>query len=68
MVDDPHWKQWLWFCLRNGLWYGEEGSTRPQWEHLDRLPVVRTLQENGEKDAQNYVVVSRLEEILRSVC
>lgn len=66
MVADPHWKQWLWFCLRNGLWYGEEGSTRPLWEHIDRLPVVRTLRNDGE-DSQNCVVVSRLEEILRNL-
>jgi hypothetical protein len=23
MVDDPIWRQWLWFCLRNGFWYGQ---------------------------------------------
>ena len=26
MLYDPIWKQWLLFCLRNGLWYGEKGS------------------------------------------
>ena len=64
MVTDPHWRQWLWFCLRNGLWYGEEGSTRQLWEHLDRLPMVRTLEDAGENQC---VVVSRLEEILRKL-
>lgn len=24
MVQDPIWRQWLWFCLRNGFWYGEQ--------------------------------------------
>ena len=66
MVQDPHWRQWLWFCLRNGLWYGEEGNTRSHWERLDRLSVVRTLREDGE-DSPNVVVVSRLEEILRNM-
>lgn len=64
MVADPHWRQWLWFCLRNGLWYGEEGGTRPIFENLGRLPVVRTLRDDGE-DSQNCVVVSGLEKILQ---
>jgi superfamily I DNA and/or RNA helicase len=24
MVKDLIWRQWLWFCLRNGVWYGEQ--------------------------------------------
>lgn len=27
MSKDPIWRQWLWFCLRNGLWYGDNGGT-----------------------------------------
>lgn len=27
MAEDHVWRQWLWFCLRNGLWYGAKGET-----------------------------------------
>ena len=27
MSKDPIWRQWLWFCLRNGLWYGDNGGS-----------------------------------------
>lgn len=27
MSKDPIWRQWLWFCLRNGLWYGDNGDS-----------------------------------------
>jgi AAA domain len=27
MAEDHVWRQWLWFCLRNGLWYGARGDT-----------------------------------------
>ena len=26
MSRDPIWRQWLWFFLRNALWYGEDGG------------------------------------------
>jgi hypothetical protein len=26
MVEDFVWRQFLWFCLRNGLWYGATGG------------------------------------------
>jgi hypothetical protein len=26
MLYDPIWKQWLLFCLRNGLWFGKRGA------------------------------------------
>mmetsp|Transcript_35843 Transcript_35843/g.53426 ORF Transcript_35843/g.53426 Transcript_35843/m.53426 type:complete len:96 (-) Transcript_35843:25-312(-) len=31
---DIVWKQWLLFCYRNGLWYGEAGKLK---ENLQRL-------------------------------
>lgn len=62
MASDPHWKQWLCFCLRNGLWYGEGGSSRSVWERLSQLPVVRTLPQDDE--TKECRVVSRLEDIL----
>ena len=63
MVTDPHWRQWLWFCLRNGLWYGEEGSTRHLWEHIDRLPVVRTLRDDGWEKV--LTGITTIEEVIR---
>jgi helicase MOV-10 len=27
MAKDPIWRQWLWFCCRNGLWYGDKGGS-----------------------------------------
>ena len=26
MLEDFVWRQFLWFCLRNGLWYGDTGD------------------------------------------
>ena len=45
MVDDPIWRQWLWFCLRNGFWYGEGNqvvrayfAAHPEIEMVQHLP------------------------------
>ena len=62
MAADPYWRQWMWFCLRNGLWYGEEGVTRSTFEGLKHLPISHTLSE--EEKSNECVVISRLEAIL----
>jgi superfamily I DNA and/or RNA helicase len=71
MAADPVWKQWLWFCLRNGLWYGDEGNTRTAFEKIDQLPTFPTLrpgsmEQKPSDDLDDYVVVSALEGILRN--
>jgi hypothetical protein len=62
MVTDPYWRQYLWFCLRNVLWYGDEGETRAIFERIPTFPVVNTLVE--AEDTEECVVKSRLESIL----
>jgi hypothetical protein len=72
MAKDFVWSQFLWFCLRNGLWYGETGATessfhwgashrlsrsRPRFETKEPLP--------GEDGAEQVVTVSTLERLLR---
>jgi hypothetical protein len=47
MVQDSIWSQWLWFCLRNGLWYGEQ--IEDGW--LDKIhskPITIARFEHGE--------------------
>ena len=63
MWDDPIWRQWLRFCYRNGLWYGEQLSEAPQ---SLSIPFASTLDLTEGADAgYNSVVVSTLEKIYR---
>jgi superfamily I DNA and/or RNA helicase len=73
MAKDFVWSQFLWFCLRNGLWYGETGETestfrwgsshriarhRPRFESEETSPSV-------EEGKPQVVTVSTMERLLR---
>jgi hypothetical protein len=77
MVKDPIWRQWLWFFLRNGLWYGENGGKDiVDWFDPTRKPfrcvshrfgidsaqfMYSTGKPNEEKDEDDIVTISTLE-------
>lgn len=70
MWNDECWQQWLWFCLRNGLWYGQGLK---QWNspnkplpliNLDDMNYISTL-DLTRKKTDNAIVVSTLEKIHR---
>jgi len=67
MWQDPCWRQWLRFCCRNGLWYGQ-GLL--QWKKVQSISLkdmrfVSTLDltKKAEDGKQSPVVVSTLEKI-----
>ena len=67
MWQDPCWRQWLRFCCRNGLWYGQ-GLL--QWKKVQSISLkdmrfVSTLDltKKAEDGKQSLVVVSTLEKI-----
>jgi len=78
MSTDFVWRQFLWFSLRNGFWYGEEGGPEPvlQWTSTSRL--LRHKPTNGQvsfllsqtsqtkEDDENVVCIGTLERSLRS--
>eukprot|EP00978_Attheya_sp_CCMP212_P026088 scaffold85134_cov51-Attheya_sp.AAC.2 len=77
MVEDEVWKQWLWFTLRNGLWYGERGNTESyfQWKTSMQLvrchPLINTRRDESvgggnEEGITEVVAVGSLERALRS--
>jgi riboflavin biosynthesis pyrimidine reductase len=56
MVDDPIWRQWLWFCLRNGFWYGEGNKVVQDYFAAHReMEIVRHLQPFSTKE-QGFLV------------
>jgi hypothetical protein len=71
MAKDFVWNQFLWFCLRNGLWYGETGATEStfNWGPSHRLAHHRPRFEKetslAEEGAQQVVTVSTMERLLR---
>lgn len=70
MMRDKIWRQWLRFCLRNGLWFGKGLK---QWENVNSVTLkgmkfVSTLDMTQKLDeGKNSVVVSTLEKIHRVV-
>ncbi|KAL7544409.1 hypothetical protein ACHAWF_007792 [Thalassiosira exigua] len=68
MWKDPCWRQWLRFCCRNGLWYGEGLE---QWKEtrtisLKDMKCVPVINFTGSADdGNNSLVVSTLEKIHR---
>jgi helicase MOV-10 len=62
MWDDPCWRQFLRFCLRNGLWYG--CGLEQKLEERD-LPYVSTIDLTDKVKMNSNVVVSTLEKIHR---
>jgi hypothetical protein len=71
MAKDFVWNQFLWFCIRNGLWYGETGATEStfQWGPSHRLARHRPRFEKevsvAEEGTQQVVTVSTMERLLR---
>jgi len=72
MVKDLVWNQILWFCLRNGLWFGEVGAVESafHWGPSNRL--VRHMPGVGSKDvlseeelAHPIVTISTMERVFR---
>ena len=63
MVNDPLWRQWLWFCLRNGFWYGEgQDVVADYFSHHSECRVVRYLPTSDENSSRGFVVENRLQE------
>jgi hypothetical protein len=79
MVNDFVWRQFLWFSLRNGLWYGEAGDTASVFEWTSSKRLVRHSPDLGssafmlslksrddrKEDDQDIVAVGTLERLLR---
>lgn len=70
MEQDPIWRQFLLFCLRNGLFYGDPCDTLPKlaWDAKSRI--VRCRPEtslSGESAAvdDDLVIIGTLERNLR---
>ena len=64
MANCPIWRQILWFCLRNGLWYGESGSKGcAGLELTDEL--VYSTTGTGDVIDESIVTVGTLEKISR---
>ena len=76
MSKDPIWRQWLWFFLRNGLWYGEDGgkeildwfstSRKPfravmHRSSIDSAPFMFSSVSREERDEDDIVTISSLE-------
>ena len=65
MASCPIWRQILWFCLRNGLWYGESGSKGcAGLELTDEL--VYSTTGTGDVIDETIVTVGTLEKISRT--
>ena len=78
MVEDFVWRQFLWFCLRNGLWYGETGGVESSlgWDdksHRDNFVwdekkdgfVIQQDNGTSNEKGKTIVVVSSLERLHR---
>jgi hypothetical protein len=74
MAKDFVWRQFLWFCLRNGLWYGETGATESTFHwgsshriarHRPRFESEETSTSPAEEGKPQVVTVSTLERLLR---
>lgn len=43
MIEDFLWRQFLWFCYRNVLWYGESDGMVPLFSWNNELKIVNTF-------------------------
>jgi hypothetical protein len=72
MEQDPIWRQFLLFCFRNGLFYGDSGDTVPKlrWKpgesQLVRCRPETRAGEDAPGGEADLVVVSTLERSLRA--
>jgi superfamily I DNA and/or RNA helicase len=62
MVKDSIWKQWLWFCLRNGLWYGDTIDEAVLEKMQDEYHPLLGADDNKD----NMVLISALEQSHRT--
>ena len=79
MICDPIWKQWLYFCLRNGFWYGERGTAfSTMMDTLSSKLLTVTTHRSGpshfllgvkshDEEDENVVIISTLEKELRQL-
>ena len=77
MICDPIWKQWLYFCLRNGFWYGERGTAfSTMMDTLSSKQLTVATHRSGpshfllgvkshDEEDENVVIISTLEKELR---
>jgi superfamily I DNA and/or RNA helicase len=67
MWEDPLWRQWLLFCHRNGLWYGERlGEDTINSSMLNNAKFVSMLEQvEEESNGTDSIVVSTMEKIHR---
>jgi hypothetical protein len=70
MEQDPIWRQFLLFCVRNGLFYGDPCGVLPKlaWDPKCRIvrcrPETAGTSESSEVD-ENLVIIGTLEQNLR---
>jgi hypothetical protein len=72
MSEDFHWRQYLLFCYRNGLYYGELPNDKAVFMWTAKKNLVHCLPENfaSEHNADaitKHVLVGSLERLLRQV-
>jgi helicase MOV-10 len=61
MAKDPIWRQWLWFCCRNGLWYGDNGGSEiMDWFTPDK--VYRIVRHRPGIDSSRFLLSTTNEE------
>mmetsp|Transcript_19485 Transcript_19485/g.42380 ORF Transcript_19485/g.42380 Transcript_19485/m.42380 type:complete len:1342 (-) Transcript_19485:1717-5742(-) len=65
MAQCPIWRQWLWFCLRNGLWYGDPGTNGHAGLELTDEVVYSTTRPMGDVIDSDIITVGTLERISR---
>jgi hypothetical protein len=79
MMDDPIWRQFLLFCLRNGMWYGEKVDEENCLDELLSSSIVNCqirpgcngltlseVQPNYVATKQSVIFVSSLERQLKN--
>ncbi|GAX12635.1 putative helicase MOV10L1 [Fistulifera solaris] len=70
MRDDIIWRQFLWFCLRNGVYYGLADERLTEKWLTSKFKVLRKAElpsDQGENKDQEVIVVGTLERVLRGI-
>lgn len=60
MVTDFLWRQFLWFCFRNVLWYGESGGIHESFSCNDNIEIVNSyniLKDNNKANTNDTVAL-----------
>lgn len=63
MVQDLIWRQWLWFCLRNGVWYGEQVD-HTWFDEMQVKPITLKPFRSGETHALLAASINQMENLV----